>query len=349
MTKKELSKKILDRYTQDEWEALEKDTLGVPVNKSNREVLLKFKEDSAALDDTSGRRRPSSRLFKGDVDDDAVSKLTDSLQDFLSEVWADEPKAHKYVIDVCLIKTYIYDLPMHPEESVHYYTVVRDGKAEYYCPAKTDSLICSCCRSKYCSELYQRWDEITEETKTSKGELSAKIQRQIFEAGLLESGVLDTKDLVFHQDVRTQCEKNQCGAYGTTWACPPAVGSLEECMDNIMKYNRFQLFSKAYLLKDTMDMKEALSAMSNFKKCTRDLGKRLKEFDHDHIILSNESCDRCKKCTYPDSPCRFEEDLQPSIEGFGFYVLELSRLADIKYINGQSTATFFGAVIYNEE
>ena len=59
MTKKELSKKILDRYTQDEWEALEKDTLGVPVNKSNREVLLKFKEDSAALDDTSGRRRPN--------------------------------------------------------------------------------------------------------------------------------------------------------------------------------------------------------------------------------------------------------------------------------------------------
>ncbi|MBQ9912152.1 MAG: hypothetical protein IJM49_03895 [Firmicutes bacterium] len=46
--------------------------------------------------------------------------------------------------------------------------------------------------------------------------------------------------------------------------------------------------------------------------------------------------------------CRFPDELQPSIEGYGLYVLELARLAGIRYNNGQSTVTFFGAVVYSE-
>ena len=65
-------------------------------------------------------------------------------------------------------------------------------------------------------------------------------------------------------------------------------------------------------------------------------------------ILSNESCGRCAECTYPDAPCRFPEELYHSIEGYGLNVSELAGQAGIRYMNGPSTVTFFGAVLYGE-
>lgn len=65
------------------------------------------------------------------------------------------------------------------------------------------------------------------------------------------------------------------------------------------------------------------------------------------LILSNESCDRCKKCTWPDSPCRFPDKCFHSIEGYGFLVSELAQRAGIRYLHGPGSVTFFGAVFYN--
>ena len=334
MEKSKLFDEIIGSYSEEEWKALEDGTLGIPVNESNRRLLLDAKK--------------TKRRYRGSAADEDIEKLRTALTEFLNETWADQPLAHRYVIDCCLLLTFLYEKPMHSLESVRYYTVVNDGKAEYYCPHKTDSIICGFCRSKYCDGLFSLWEEKVEETREVFGDTSAYIKKSIFESYFLESGIIETKDLVYHEDVRKQCEKNQCGAYGTTWACPPAVGTVEECRERVGRYKRMQLFSRSYVMQDTMDMKEALANMSDFKKCAGLLDKKLKEKIKDFLILSNESCGRCKTCTYPDAPCRFPEDLHHSIEGYGYYVLELARQAGIKYINGQKTVTFFGAVIYDE-
>ena len=57
-------------------------------------------------------------------------------------------------------------------------------------------------------------------------------------------------------------------------------------------------------------------------------------------------CGRCASCTYPDAPCRFPEELYHSLEGYGFNVSELAGQAGIRYMNGPSTVTFLGAVLY---
>ncbi len=336
MKKEQLLEQILSSYTEEEWEALENKTQKDPVNESNRKLLL-------------GLRDLGKKRFRGEIADEDVEKLVSSLKEFLSETWADEPGAHRYVIDCCLISTFLYEMPMHPWDSVRYYTVVNDGKAEYYCPHKTDSVICGFCRSKFCDELYGTWEKRIEETREKYGERSAWIQKCIFESHFLDSGVIETKDLVYHPEVRRECEKNQCRGYGATWACPPAVGTLEECRERVGKYERMMLFSKATVMQDTMDMGEIRNVMSDFKVFARDLDKKLKEKMSDFIILSNESCHRCKKCSYPDAPCRFPDELHHSLESYCYNVLELSRQAGMKYINGQKTVTFFGAVIYNEE
>ena len=51
------------------------------------------------------------------------------------------------------------------------------------------------------------------------------------EIGIYEYGLIDTKQITFSDEVRRLCEGNVCGNYGTTWACPPAIGTFDECKE----------------------------------------------------------------------------------------------------------------------
>ncbi len=77
---------------------------------------------------------------------------------------------------------------------------------------------------------------------------------------------------------------------------------------------------------------------------------RLDATARDHLsrfmLLSNESCGRCKMCTYPDAPCRFPDQLYPAIEGHGILVNLLAAHAGVRYINGPDTVTYFGGLFF---
>ena len=46
-------------------------------------------------------------------------------------------------------------------------------------------------------------------------------------------GQVDPSCLRFHREVRDLCRQNTCRNYNTSWACPPAVGSLEDCRERV--------------------------------------------------------------------------------------------------------------------
>ncbi len=56
------------------------------------------------------------------------------------------------------------------------------------------------------------------------------------EIGLWEYGLLPTEKILFSEEVRALCRDNVCGRYGTSWACPPAVGTVEECRARCLAY-----------------------------------------------------------------------------------------------------------------
>ena len=334
MDKAAFAERLVGALDGEEWKKLEDGTLGVPVSGHNRKVLLELRDTDAE--------------FEGEVDDECADALSAALYEYLRETWPEQPGAHKYVVCACLVLTFVWEKPMHPQEDVKYFTRVSEGKAEYFCPAKTDSKICSFCAAERCERLYGDWERKTAGTAARHGELSARIQRDLLEAGFLDSGVLKTQGLRYHDDVRKLCEDNKCGAYGTTWACPPAVGTLDECRKRVESFSEMQLFSRAYLLADEFDFAAMKKAMHDFKERVAELETRLEPYLGSFTIMSSESCDRCKKCTYPDAPCRFPEKLHHSLEGYGFYVSELAAQVGMRYINGRSTVTFFGAVLYND-
>lgn len=50
----------------------------------------------------------------------------------------------------------------------------------------------------------------------------------------------------------------------------------------------------------------------------------------------------------PAEPCRFPDRAMASLEAYGVAVSELAEACGMKYINGQSTVTYFGAFLYRK-
>lgn len=169
---------------------------------------------------------------------------------------------------------------------------------------------------------------------------------ELKDTGVFEYGFIKAADIVFGDEIRQICESNGCGSYGSTWACPPAVGTLEECREKCLSYANAMVFSSKYPLEDSFDIEGMREGHRQFKDvCDRVFeltGKHCRNF----LLLSNESCCRCKECTYPDSPCRYPERLFPAVEGFGIYVNQLAKSADIHYINGENTVTYIGMLLF---
>jgi len=162
--------------------------------------------------------------------------------------------------------------------------------------------------------------------------------------GVTAYGCISTKQIVFSEEVRRLCAGNQCRNFGKTWACPPAVGTVEECRKQCLQYSSALVFSSVYSLEDSFDFEGMSQGHRSFKSVCDNLYKQLKP---PFLLLSNEGCLRCRVCTYPQAPCRFPEKLFPALEGYGILVKELAESAGMRYHNGANTVSFFGMLCYN--
>ena len=97
--------------------------------------------------------------------------------------------------------------------------------------------------------------------------------KQMFkDVGIFQYGVTDTAEIRFAQEVRAMCEVNTCRQYGKTWACPPALGSVEECRERIQRFQKMLVFSMKIDLEDSFDYEGMMAGMKQFKKSCRAIG-----------------------------------------------------------------------------
>ena len=134
MTKSTLAEKIIKSIEDDEWKMIEDGSGDVYISDHNRKVLQDLRERGLS--------------FSGDVDEREVMTLSEALYGFLKETWPEKPMSHKYVVNACLVLTFLIEEPMHPQDAVKFKIVERDGKKVYFCPAKQDSIICNFCISE---------------------------------------------------------------------------------------------------------------------------------------------------------------------------------------------------------
>ena len=134
--------------------------------------------------------------------------------------------------------------------------------------------------------------------------------------------------------------------YNTTWACPPAVGSVEACRARCLSYPSVLLITSAAEVQDVANMAETLATRGPHEALTRRVRDLLLRCGAEEVYgLSTEACALCEKCAYPDAPCRHPDKMYPCVESHGILVTDLCEKQGMEFFNG-NIVTWFSLILY---
>lgn len=172
---------------------------------------------------------------------------------------------------------------------------------------------------------------------------------RVAELGADRASVITTDRVPADRSFRALCEQNVCGNYGKNWGCPPDAGDIDELMARIGTFRFMLVFQTIGKLEDSFDFEGMADAAKNHAgligrvraMCAAEPFTR-------YICLGAGGCTVCGKCAKLDGePCRHPELRTVSLEAYGVNVSKLAPEAGMKYINGQNTVTYFGAVLFD--
>jgi len=175
-----------------------------------------------------------------------------------------------------------------------------------------------------------------------------KLEQQLAELPLLQYEFFRTEELMFTERVRYICE-TECPMYNKTWACPPAVGTVEECRTRVMAYPDGLLISTIAEVGDIADIEETLTTRAPHEELTRQVQGWLLEQGLEVYVLSTEACANCEQCAWPDGPCRLPEKMFPCVESHGILVTDLAERYDIEFLMGGNIVTWYSLLLYREK
>lgn len=176
--------------------------------------------------------------------------------------------------------------------------------------------------------------------------ISTELLERCKALGIHEYAVLPIEKISFSEEVRSACVVNYCGGYGKSWACPPGVGTVDECRERCHQYKQVYIFSTVHKLEDSFDYDGMVEGKKTHEEVCAEIGRMFGAEVADNLMLTAEGCANCEKCTYPDAPCRFPDRMHPSVESYGISVVKEAATAGINYINGANTVTYFGNIFF---
>ncbi|NLA28248.1 MAG: DUF2284 domain-containing protein [Propionibacterium sp.] len=163
--------------------------------------------------------------------------------------------------------------------------------------------------------------------------------------GFSHAGPMDPRTLEVRTEVRQMCASNLCHAYGRSWSCPPAVGSLAEHRLTIERYSIGLIVQYTAELDDPYDFETMQAADRRQSRLLAGFRRVLWPHFPDLLALGNGPCSICKTCTYPDTPCRFPKLLIESMEAFGLVVSDVCTANGLGYYYGPETITYTGCYL----
>ena len=150
-------------------------------------------------------------------------------------------------------------------------------------------------------------------------------------------------------EVREMCASGRCRRYGKSWSCPPACGSLEHTAKLITSYRRCVLVQTTAEMDGDFDAEAIERAQEKHKADFQTFARQAKLLCPDCLPLTAGTCTLCRRCTYPDRPCRYPNKRLSSMEAFGLLVSEVCQSAGLPYYYGPGTLTFTSCILTREE
>ena len=171
------------------------------------------------------------------------------------------------------------------------------------------------------------------------------LEERLAEFPLYAYDFITTDELLFAERVRYICE-HECPMYNTTWACPPAVGTVEECRARVLSFKEGLMIATITEVSDIANIEETLSTRGEHERITREILQIVRERATETLTLSTEACAQCAHCTYPDAPCRHPERMFPCVESHGILVTDLAEKHGIDFLAGNNLVTWFSLILY---
>ncbi len=165
------------------------------------------------------------------------------------------------------------------------------------------------------------------------------------ECGFDEIGMLDPETLEFMPEVRDMCRSDKCNNYNRSWSCPPACGSLEDNAKRCKEYSTGFIVQVVARMEDEFDIETMMDAPKRFGACFLELSDKLKEMGLDILPMGAGGCTRCKKCTYPDEPCRHPDIMHVAMEAAGLVVASVCEVSGVTYNHGRGTLGYVSCVV----
>jgi len=167
-----------------------------------------------------------------------------------------------------------------------------------------------------------------------------KLKELALECGFSNCGPLEVAKLELREEVREMCKANSCGQYGKRWSCPPGCGELEDMRKELLSYSRGILVQTTGELEDEFDGEAMMETEAEHKEHLFRMRKELSKYFPRLLTAGAGCCTVCRKCTYPEEPCRFPDKKIVSMEAYGMLVLEVCKKNDLQYYYGPNTITY---------
>ncbi len=157
---------------------------------------------------------------------------------------------------------------------------------------------------------------------------------------------IDPKELEFSQRVRHIC-KTECPMYGTTWACPPGVGAVEDCQAKCLSFENCLMIVTVTEVADIADIQETLATRPDHEQITDQVRDLMRAQGVEPYVLSTEACHICPRCAYLDGqPCREPERMHPCVESHGIVLIPTAERYGIGFQYGQNVVTWFSLLFF---
>ena len=175
-----------------------------------------------------------------------------------------------------------------------------------------------------------------------------KLLSAALDAGVHKAVILSAEQVVLSAAFRDICKGNQCGKYGKCWVCPPELPDAAEVMAKVKSYGRVVWYQSVSQIEDSFD----IEGMQEASKRHVELSQRLQAFaagvlPAGFLHLTCGGCHLCPVCAKAeDKPCRMPGKALSSLEGYCVDVYNTTKDTPLKYINGQNTVTYFGAILF---
>ena len=84
------------------------------------------------------------------------------------------------------------------------------------------------------------------------------VEAQLCELPISQYAWIDPRQIEFSERIRYVCE-HECTMYGKSWACPPAVGTVEACREKVLSYPAGLVFTTLTEVEDIADLEATLA------------------------------------------------------------------------------------------